>query len=141
MMAIRRSSGSRQSGSAWTAPSWSRALFPSGIVLSAGQCYYFEALLKELAGADHLAVTWTPAGAPIPAPGSAPVSGEFLSAYGRAVEIVSSEGFLNIAWPLGGTLLSAPAASGPWTAVPITAATNRLTIPLPAAPVFFRSVE
>ena len=122
-------------------PSWSRALFPSGIVLSAGQCYHFEALMKESTGADHLAVTWAPAGAPIPARGSAPISGEFLASHGRAVEIDSSEGFVHIAWPLGGTLLSAPAASGPWTAVPNTSATNRITIPMPAAPVFFRSVQ
>src|SRR6185503_10778348 len=59
----------------------SRTLFPSGIALVAGQRYYIEALMKEGAGGDHLAVAWQKPGDPIPANSSSPIPGLYLSRY------------------------------------------------------------
>ena len=59
----------------------SRTLFPSGIPLIAGQRYFIEGLMKEATGGDNLAVAWQRPGDPIPANGSSPIPGVYLSRY------------------------------------------------------------
>lgn len=49
--------------------------------LAAGQRYYFEAMLKEIAGLDYLAVTWVKSGAAVQAL-QAPIDGRYLLPFG-----------------------------------------------------------
>ncbi|MBL9136273.1 MAG: PQQ-binding-like beta-propeller repeat protein [Verrucomicrobiales bacterium] len=51
------------------------------IHLEAGRTYYLEAVYKESGGGDGVGVAWQLPGAPAPAAGDPPISGEFLSAY------------------------------------------------------------
>jgi hypothetical protein len=118
--------------------SWSRASFPNGIPLSASNPYYFEVLMKEGFGTDHVGVTWTRAGDPVPASGSPPIAGEFLAVVAPRIDVHRSGDFLVISWTLGGVLKSAPTVNGPWTEEPFLL--NPSTIPLPAGPRFYRSV-
>lgn len=48
------------------------------VTLTAGQRYYFEALMKEGGGGDNLAVTATRAGQPVPSTGSPPLWGSWV---------------------------------------------------------------
>ncbi len=57
----------------------SSTLFPDGIELTAGQSYYFEALVKEGGGGDNLAITWQLPGEALPDSGSAALSGVYIS--------------------------------------------------------------
>jgi hypothetical protein len=63
----------------------STTLFPAGIPLTAGQMYYFEALVKEGGGGDNLAVAWQLPGAPVPLNGSTPIPGAFMAALANPV--------------------------------------------------------
>ena len=55
--------------------------------LEAGRAYYVEALLKEAAGDDHLAVAWRLRGMSVPATGDAPIPGAFLSSLTRSAPV------------------------------------------------------
>jgi hypothetical protein len=69
----------------------SATLFPSGIPLTAGRLYYFEALGKEAWGGDNVSVAWQMPGAPPPADGSLPIASELLAVLappGSTVQIV-----------------------------------------------------
>jgi hypothetical protein len=57
----------------------STTLFPNGIPLTAGQMYYFEALMKEGGGGDNLAVAWQKPGDPVPLDGSTPIQGVYMA--------------------------------------------------------------
>ena len=57
----------------------SSTLFPAGFSLVAGQRYCLEALVKEDAGGDHLAVAVQFPGDPPPANGSTPIPGQYLA--------------------------------------------------------------
>jgi hypothetical protein len=58
----------------------STTMYPAGIPLVAGNRYYFEALMKEGSGDDHVAVAWQLPGEPIPANGSPAISAAYLEA-------------------------------------------------------------
>ncbi|MBL9139552.1 MAG: cadherin-like beta sandwich domain-containing protein [Verrucomicrobiales bacterium] len=123
------------------------------IRLVAGQSYYVEAMMKEAGGGDHLAVAWTPAGAPAPANGSAPIPGTFLrtkSTQGPVppssprLTLLREGASLIVTWPhTSGFLLertSRLAADSVWINVPFdvrgTTATTR-DDPIDSA-VYFR---
>ncbi len=57
----------------------SSTAFPDGIELTAGQMYYFEALVKEGGGGDNLGFAWQGPGDNAPASGTPGVSGIYLS--------------------------------------------------------------
>jgi hypothetical protein len=60
-------------------PSGGPAANISGAInLTAGQLYYFEALVKEGGGGDNLGVAWRPPGGVEPAIGALPISGSYL---------------------------------------------------------------
>jgi len=69
----------------------SRTLFPNGIPLVQGQRYYIEALMKEATGGDNLGVTWQRPGDPIPANGSPPISGLYLSQFNQPATVGAGE--------------------------------------------------
>jgi hypothetical protein len=69
----------------------SRTLFPNGIPLVQGQRYYIEALMKEQTGGDNLGVAWQRPGDPIPANGSSPIPGLYLSRYDVPAAVAAGE--------------------------------------------------
>jgi hypothetical protein len=112
----------------------STRLFPAGITLTAGQSYYFEALVKEGGGGDNLAVNWRIPGEPEPLNGSSPISGVYMSSLadpsGAQLRItqqpvdqtfvISSDSILNETFTSGngGFTVETPAGEGftaPWT--------------------------
>jgi len=82
----------------------SRTLFPNGIPFVQGRRYYIEGLMKEATGGDNLAVAWQRPGDPIPAIGSSPIPGLYLSRFDQAAAIAAGE-------PADQTLLEARQAT------------------------------
>ena len=81
--------GGRRNGAA--PQNQSSTLFPGGIPLVKGQRYFIEAMMKEGGGGDNLAVAWQRPGDAIPANGSAPIPGLYLSRFDRPVSLLASE--------------------------------------------------
>lgn len=52
---------------------------PGGVALTAGEYYYFEALMKEGGGGDNLSVAWQVPGGGEPANGSSPIGGNNIA--------------------------------------------------------------
>ena len=63
----------------------------AAINLVAGRQYYLEALMKEGAGGDNLAVTWQQPGQPDPADGSAPIPNSNLVPYGLGPPVFTTQ--------------------------------------------------
>ncbi len=63
----------------------------AAISLTNGFRYYIEALQKEGAGGDNLAVAWQRPGDPPVANGAAPIPGQYLVPYGLGAPVVSVE--------------------------------------------------
>jgi hypothetical protein len=78
----------------WTASrEWNKEAVQKSlpVTLSQGQRYYIEALQKEGAGGDNLAVTWQKPGDSAPANGAAPIPGSFLVPYGLTAPIITGQ--------------------------------------------------
>jgi hypothetical protein len=63
----------------------------AAVTLTNGFRYYVEALQKEGAGGDNLAVTWQKPGDAVPANGAAPIPGSFLVPYGLGPPAVTGQ--------------------------------------------------
>ena len=78
------------------------------INLIAGQPYYFEALMKQGTGGDHLAVAWQIPGGPAPVDGSDPISGAYLGGRTPSPKVVCVPPS-GSAFPVGTTVVTCTA--------------------------------
>jgi len=99
------------------------------INLAAGQMYYFEALVKEGGGGDHLAVNWRIPGGPVPANGSDAIGGKDIVAiadpFGASVVITQQ--------PPAQTLFSRFATGSPLASADFNANDGGFTVTTPQA--------
>lgn len=93
-------------------PLFMRGFPPSNISvpinLVAGDAYYFEALMKEGDGSDHLAVAWQVPGGPVPLDGSAPISGANVVSLQPTTTVVCDPPS-GSAFPVGTTVVTCTA--------------------------------
>jgi len=125
------------------------------INLTAGQMYYFEALMKEGGGGDNMGVNWKPPGGADPANGTPSIIpsealasladpvGQAANIKGVKVSFGVSGNQVTFSWPVQGFRLqskSSLSAPGGWADVP-NGATSPVTVTIGSGNQFYQLVQ
>jgi hypothetical protein len=118
--------------------------------LTQGQSYYIQVIHYQITGSDYVGVAWRSASgsdSATPAASLPPISGQFLTSYGRTAQpVVSAKvsgGSVTVSWTGAGRLVQSSDVSLPvsrWTAVPGNPS-SPYTAPVSGAKLFYLIVQ